>query len=61
MSELTKDTILALLKDKFKKEIVYTYVGDIVTPRAHRVSITLALLLASCAASLAHPPRSLLH
>ena len=32
MSELTKDTILALLKDKFKKEIVYTYVGDIVKP-----------------------------
>ena len=28
--ELTKDTILALLKDRFKKEIVYTYVGDIV-------------------------------
>ena len=24
MSELTKDTILALLKDRFKKEIVYT-------------------------------------
>ena len=30
MQELTKDTILALLKDRFKKEIVYTYVGDIV-------------------------------
>ena len=28
--ELTKDTILNLLKDRFKKEIVYTYVGDIV-------------------------------
>ena len=24
MQELTKDTILALLKDRFKKEIVYT-------------------------------------
>ena len=30
MSELTKDSILGLLKDRFKKEIVYTYVGDIV-------------------------------
>ena len=30
LSELTKDTILNLLKDRFKKEIVYTYVGDIV-------------------------------
>ena len=30
MQELTKDTILNLLKDRFKKEIVYTYVGDIV-------------------------------
>ena len=30
MSELTKDSILALLKDRFRKEIVYTYVGDIV-------------------------------
>ena len=25
MQELTKDTILNLLKDRFKKEIVYTY------------------------------------
>ena len=30
MSELTKDSILNLLKDRFRKEIVYTYVGDIV-------------------------------
>ena len=30
MQELTKDSILALLKDRFRKEIVYTYVGDIV-------------------------------
>jgi myosin heavy subunit len=30
MSELTKDSILSLLKDRFRKEIVYTYVGDIV-------------------------------
>ena len=30
LQELTKDTILALLKDRFKKEIVYTYVGDII-------------------------------
>ena len=30
MSELTKDSILELLKDRFRKEIVYTYVGDIV-------------------------------
>ena len=30
MQELTKDTILNLLKDRFKKEIVYTYVGDII-------------------------------
>jgi myosin heavy subunit len=30
MQDLTKDTILGLLKDRFKKEIVYTYVGDIV-------------------------------
>jgi hypothetical protein len=30
MQELTKDSILGLLKDRFRKEIVYTYVGDIV-------------------------------
>ena len=30
MQELTKDSILSLLKDRFRKEIVYTYVGDIV-------------------------------
>jgi len=30
MQELTKESILGLLKDRFKKEIVYTYVGDIV-------------------------------
>jgi len=30
MDDLTKDTILNLLKDRFKKEIVYTYVGDII-------------------------------
>ena len=30
MQELTKDTILNLLKDRFRKEIVYTYVGDII-------------------------------
>jgi len=30
MQELTKESILGLLKDRFKKEVVYTYVGDIV-------------------------------